>query len=74
MLIFDYKKIMTENRPFSWKILILGKYRPFGAVKDINIFGKLLDFLKAHIKGQLLVALPYHDSNFYFFAMAFTPP
>ena len=56
------------------KISILGNYRPLGAVKDINIFGKFFDFFKAHIKGQLSVALPYHDSNFNFFAMAFTPP
>jgi len=63
---------MTENRPFFMKISILGNYRPLGAVKDINIFEKLFNFLKAYIKGQLLVALPYHDSNFNFLAM-FTP-
>jgi len=52
----------------------LGNYRaPPGAVKNINIFEKLLDSLKAHINGQLLVALPYQDSNFNFLAMAFTP-
>ena len=32
------------------KDLDLGNYHPLGAVKDINIFGKLFDFLKAHTK------------------------
>jgi len=55
-------------------VVILSNFSPLGAVKDINIFEKLFYFFKAHIKRQLLVALPYQGSNFIFFAMAFTPP
>ena len=43
------------------------------AVKDIKCFEKRFDFLEAYHK-QLLVALPYQDSNFNSFAWAFTPP
>jgi len=38
MLLVNNKKIMTENRPFLWKISILGSFNLLGAVKDINIF------------------------------------
>ena len=44
------------------------------AVEYIKIFGKLLDFVKAHIKRQLYFVDRCHDSNFNFFAQAFTAP
>src|SRR6218665_389957 len=73
MLIVDYKKCLTENDEKPWKISIFGNFSPLRAVKDINIFEKLFDFFKAHIKRQLLIALPYQGSNFNVLAMAFTP-
>ena len=66
MLIVDYKTNLTENDEKSWKISILSNFNPLGAVKDINIFEKPFDFFKAHIKRQLLVALPYQGSKFIF--------
>jgi len=70
MLPVDYKKNLRENRQFSWKIMILGNYRPFGALKEITIFEKLFDYFNAHIKQQSLQGLPYSGSNF----KKITPP
>jgi len=69
MLLVDYKSISTENRPFSWKILIFIIFGPLGDTQDIKIFEKLFDIFKAHIKRRLLVAIKYQDSNLLFFCM-----
>jgi len=70
MLIADYQKIMTDNRPFLWQISILGNLGPLVSVKDINFFENIFDFVNAHIKRQLFRGLQYPNSNF----KIFTPP
>jgi len=45
----------------------VGNFGPLGANLTITFFEKLFDFLKAHIKRQLLVAGQYQEYNFRFF-------
>src|SRR6218665_212273 len=71
---FMQQTMLIENKPFSRKILIFSNFSPLVAVEYIKIFEKLFDFVKGHIKRQLYFAVKWHDSNFYFFAQAFTAP
>jgi len=55
---------MTENRPFSCKISILGNFNPLGAVKDINIFENTFQLFESPYQKAAIGALPYLWSNF----------
>jgi len=50
---------MTENRPFLLKNSTFGNFGPLRANLGTKFFEKVFDFFKAHIKRQLLVAIPY---------------
>jgi len=68
MILVDCKKIMAENRPFYEKIRFLVTLAPLGQIWALKFLTEFFEFFKAHIKRQLLAAMPYQESNFNFFA------
>ena len=61
---------MTEKKQaILCRKSIFSNFSPLGPNLPIKFVEKVFDFLKAHIKRQLLVAMPYRDSNFSFFCI-----
>ena len=58
MLLVDYKQIMTESRPFSWKISILGNFNPLGQWKTLIFLKNFSISLKPTSNGSCW--LPCH--------------